>query len=406
MFRRFQWMVGLLALRGLAGCGEDPSVSPRVSEPTPGRVTTAVGTGRQGYDGDGKTPLESWLNQPTEVAFDPDGTLYLVDWNNHRLRSVSDGGVLETRVGGRLPGDWPPELALDQPMSGSELPINHPMDVAFSGDEVVLAAWHNHKILSFDAASERVRVIAGGNRPGYTGDGGAAQAALLNFPEAVAVQPDGGLLISDQRNNLVRRIAPDGERAISTAVGVKGLAGLAGDGEPANAARLGLSPYDEAGGADNPPPGGALALADDGSLYFADTYNHCVRKVAPGSDGLVGAGDPSEETIATFVGRCGVPGYEGAGGTGAELRLRTPNDLEVYDGALYVADTGNHVIWRVDLESAHAERLVGTGEAGSVPDGSKPLETALNRPWGLAFDSVGNLYIADTMNNRVRVLWK
>ena len=373
----------------------------------PGRVTTAMGTGQQGFDGDGHTPAESWLNQPTELAFDSNDRPTIVDWNNHRLRRIDNAGRLETVVGGKLPGDWPPELALDQSMPGAELPINHPMDVAFSTEnELVVAAWHNHKLLTYDTEQALVRVIAGGNRPGFLGDGGPAAATLLNFPESVVIQSDGGWLFSDQRNNLIRRVAADEARTMSSVAGVKGVSGFAGDGEPATAARLGLAPYDEAGGSDNPPPGGALALDTDGVLYFADTYNHCIRRIAPGADGLVGVGEPSEETIEPVAGECGTPGYEPNATTSTELRLRLPSDLEVHDGALYLADTGNHVVWRVDLASRAVERVVGTGEAGSAPDGSEPLDTPLNHPYGLAFDSAENLFIADTQNNRIRVLWK
>jgi hypothetical protein len=369
-------------------------------------VTTAFGTGRQGFDGDGHFPLQSWLNQPTELAFDDSDQPYLVDWNNHRIRTQGPDGSLATVVGAPLPGDWPLDLALDQSLPGRELHINHPMDLAFTGDALVLAAWHNHKLLRLERDEQMVSVMAGGNRPGYAGDGGPAAAALLNFPDSLVVQPDGAVLISDERNNLIRRITADDEPAISTVIGVKGPAGFAGDEEAANSARLALSPYDEAGGSDNPPPGGALALADDGTLFLADTCNHCVRRITPGADGLVGVGDPSEERIETVAGECGSPGYDPSANSGVALRLRLPTDLELHDGALYIADTGNHVVWRIELESGDAIRVVGTGTAGETPDGSQPLDTLLDHPYGIAFDHTGNLFIADTMNNRIRVLWK
>jgi hypothetical protein len=188
-------------------------------------------------------------------------------------------------------------------------------------------------------------------------------------------------------------------------VGVKAPAAFAGDGAAASAASLALAPYDEAGGSDNPPPGGMLALDDDQNLYISDTFDHCIRRVSPGSDGVMGAGDPSEEIITTFAGTCGTSGMS-ADGDAASIQFNTPRDIEIHDGALFIADSENHLIWRVDLGTSHAEHWVGTGQPGSGPEGSDPLSFALNGPYGLGFDAAGNLLIADTLNNRIRILWQ
>jgi sugar lactone lactonase YvrE len=387
------------------GCGPDPVAREPVQEPArePGTVTTLVGDGTQGFK-IGRTLRTSWLNQPTEMAFAPDGRLYIVDWNAHLILRVTDEGTLETLVGGRFPGDWPADVALDSEIQGTDLPINHPMDLAFRDDgALVVAAWHNHKLLDVNTDTGLVGVIVGGNRPGYAGDGGAVTPALLNFPDSLVISPTGSILFADQRNNIVRRIDSDG--ALSTVVGVKALSNYAGDGELASAAAFALCPYDEAGGSDNPPPGGALALDADGALYIADTFNHCIRRVTPGSDGEVGAGELSEEIVETFAGECGAPGFEPEPDAGS-LRFNGPHDLEIVDGALYVADTGNNVVWRIDLESGEPERVTGTGEPGISADGSAALDTKFDYPYGIAFDADGNLYVADTLNNRIRVLWK
>lgn len=395
----------LLLSVGLApcGCDGDPTAPEPSALPRSGKVTTAVGTGRQGFDGDGHAARDSWLNQPSELGFDAAGTLHIVDWNNHRLRAL-DAGALRTVVGAKLPGDWPPDVAADETLPGTELALNHPMDIAFANDErAYLAAWHNHKLLELSTAAGQVERIAGGDRPGYVGDGGAGSAALLNFPASLVLDRAGALLFADQRNNVIRRIEPDATHTISTVAGVKGTSSYAGDGGPAIAAGLGLCPYDEAGGSDNPPPGGALALDDAGNLYVADTYNHCIRRIAAGADGLVGTGDAAEETIETVAGTCGEAGFDAASAP-ARLLLRTPRDIEVQDGVLYIADTGNHVIMSLSLAAGEARRVVGTGEAGNASEGSQPLAAALNQPYGIAFDARGNLFIADTLNHRIRSL--
>jgi hypothetical protein len=396
---------GLISL-ALAACGPASPPDPAATQvkPRPGIVTTAVGTGQQGFDGDGNAPLESWLNQPTEVGFDPAGRLYVIDWNNHRVR-VQQDGALQTLLGTRLPGDWPPELAADAELAGTELSLNHPMDIAFGeDDQAYVAAWHNHKVLELLPSQAVVRRIAGGDRPGYMGDGGEGAAALLNFPASIVIDASSALLVADQRNNVIRRIAADASRSVATLVGVKAPSSFAGEDEPAANAALGLCPYDEAGGADNPGPGGALALDAEGNLYLADTYNHCVRRILAGSDGLLGEGDASEEIIQTVAGTCGEAGFDASEQPGS-LLLRTPRDIEIRDGYLFIADTGNHVIWSVELASGESRRVVGSGEHGPASDQAAPLEATLHEPFGIAFDRHGNLFIADTLNQRIRVLW-
>ena len=398
-----QQLVVALAL-GACGPGSPPEVAvPRV-DPQPGIVTTAVGTGQQGFDGDGNAPLQSWLNQPTEVGFDAAGRLYVIDWNNHRVR-VQQDGVLQTLLGTRLPGDWPPELAADAELPGTELSLNHPMDIAFGeDDQAYVAAWHNHKVLELSSNQAVVRRIAGGDRPGYVGDGGEGAAALLNFPASVVIDTSGALLVADQRNNVIRRIAADASRSVTTLVGIKAPSSFAGDDEPAANAGLGLCPYNEAGGADNPGPGGALALDQEGNLYVADTYNHCVRRILAGRDSLLGEGDPSEEVIQTVAGSCGEAGFDASEQPGT-LLLCTPRDIEIRDGHLFIADSGNHVIWSVELANGESRRVVGSGKPGPASDQAAPLEATLHEPFGIAFDRDGNLFIADTLNQRIRVLW-
>jgi sugar lactone lactonase YvrE len=387
----------------LPACGQPAAGTVASPEPVPGQVVTAVGTGQQGFDGDGQAGRDSWLNEPTEVGFDEAGQLYIVDWNNHRIRARIDG-KLATVVGTELPGDWPSDVDATDAVQGTQLSLNHPMDIAFtSHGGAYLAAWHNHKLLSLDETAGSVRRVAGGNRPGYAGDGASAVDALLNFPESVVLDSTGAVLVSDQRNNVIRRIAADDAHTISTIAGIKGPSGYAGDAGPAGAAALGLCPYDEAGGSDNPGPGGGLALDADGNLYVADTYNHCVRRISAGEDGVVGSGDPTQELVDTVAGECGTGGFD-PDPTPQHLLLREPRDIEVRDGVLYIADSGNSVIVSVTLETGKARRVVGTGKAGLSADGAPPLAAALDHPYGLGFDGAGNLFIADTLNHRVVAL--
>jgi streptogramin lyase len=311
------------------------------------------------------------------------------------------------------------EVPLSGTVSGAELPLNHPMDVVLEKDgSFVLAAWHNHKIEHFDAASGDVSILAGGQKPGPGGDGGPATAALLNFPASIVEQSDGGLLISDERTNRVRRISPD-DGTISRVAGMPPppppmmpapmppppppAPGSLEDGVPATTAQLALTTADKLAGADNPPPGGAIALGDDGTLFIADTFHHCIRSVSPGSDGVVGTGAPEEETITTVAGTCGTSGYDGDGGSALEALLNQPFDIEIGpDGALYIADTENHVVRKVDLDSHQIDLVAGTGQKGYSGEALPATKSKLYEPYGLAFDPDGTLFIVDTMNNRIR----
>ena len=388
-----------LIASGLIGCGGN-------SEPT---ISTWAGDGTQGYDGGGLILTESWFNQPMEMAFGPDGLAYIVDWNNHRIRRVQADGTVESLIGTDLPGDWPCqdpsdptncEVALDGTIDGPSLSLNHPMDIVFASDGTAyIAAWHNHKVLRYDFTSGIVSILAGGQQPGFSGDGGPAAAARFNFPASLAIDTFGNIFVSDERNNRVRRIANDSARTIVTVAGSSSpptTSAYDGDGGPATSAKLALTAYDELGGSDNPPPGGGLAMGSDGSLYIADTFNHCIRKIVPGSDGVIGEGDPAEEIITTVAGTCTVSGT-----------FNTPHDLEFgppSDGRLYVADAGNHLIQAIDLETGLVEAVAGTGEGGFSGDGDLPTEAKLQESYGVCFDEAGLLYIVDTLNNRIRVV--
>jgi hypothetical protein len=398
-----------------AGCGSS-SGSPTILS---GAIGTWMGDGTQGYDGDGHIPAQSWLNQPTDLTFGPDGRAYVVDWNNHRIRRLRADGTLETFIGRNLPGDWDCQNPADSkncavPMSQtipcSELALNHPMAIQFAGGVGYLAAWHNHKLEAFDPAESTVHIVAGGQAPGYAGDGGPAAASRLNFVDSVAIDGNGNVFVGDERNRRIRRIGTDDARTIVDVVGTSPAppsSGYAGDGGPAREARLALAPYTVVDGADNPPPGGAMALGPDGTLYVSDTFNHCIRKISPGRDGIVGDGDPAEEIITTLAGTCTTPGASGDGGPAAQALLNLPEDLEFGpDGRLYVADTGNSVVRRIDLGTGNIDRVAGTGKAGFSGDYGSPLQAQLDSPYGLTFDAAGNLYIADTLNNRIRIVPK
>lgn len=420
-------MLGAAIVAGLGCCacgGGDshPSEEQQPPPPVSGDIVTWAGTGMQGNNGDGLAPADTWLDQPMEVQFAADGRAFIADWNSHMIRVVRTDDTVKTLIGQEIAGDWPCQVPtdptqcqvpLDQTIAADQLSLNHPMDVAIADDGTwYFAAWHNHKIEHYDGSTKTVAIVSGQQKPGFSADGIAAKDALLNFPDSLVIEEDGAIIFSDERNNRIRRIEPEPVRTITTVVGVadmKQAPQFVGEGTAAADARLALSPYNETGGSDNPPPGGGLALDKDGNLYIADTFNHCVRRVSAGTDGYLGVGDATEEVITTVAGVCGDAngGYSGDGGAAIEAHLQDPHDVEIGpDGNLYIADTGNNVVRRVNLADGTIKTIAGTGDTGFSGDNGPATKAKLRNPYGIAFDGDGNLYIVDTMNNRIRKVVK
>ncbi len=225
-------------------------------------------------------------------------------------------------------------------------------------------------------------LVTSGAGAGFAGDGGPAEEALLNQPSQTVLGPDGGLYILDQRNQRVRRIAPDG--TLSTVVGT-GDAGFAGDGGSPQNARIQMP------SGSNPPPGGALAFDSEGRLYISDALNNRVRRV-----------DFQLDLIETIAGN-GQAGFAGDGGPAIEASLNNPRDIVFGpDSRLYVADEFNHRVRAIDLTTGTITTVAGNGVPGFTGDGGPATASSLNRPAGLEFDAEGRLYIVDTYNHRIR----
>jgi DNA-binding CsgD family transcriptional regulator/sugar lactone lactonase YvrE len=216
----------------------------------------------------------------------------------------------------------------------------------------------------------RIVTVAGTGQRAFSSDGHLASASALVHPLALAVGQAGEIYIAE--GNRIRKVNTDG--LITTFAGT-GTAGNIGDGGPAVQAQLDL------------PQG--LAVDSAGNVYIADTLNHRVRRV--GTDGM----------ITTFAGT-GQAGYAGDGKPGPVAELNLPTGLTIgFGDTLFIADTGNNVVRQIALDGA-IHTVAGTGEAGYRGDPGDALDAVLHGPGGIAFDGEGNLYIADTLNQRVR----
>lgn len=390
----FRW-IGLLSFVSLAvACSDEKGTGP--SSPKDkgqdleeclqeGKLCTWAGSGEPGFNGDGLALTESMLYWPIDLTFLSDGTVYVVDWNNHAVRTVTPEQEFQTVIGSGFIGDGPPDLSDAKPpgADGQILDLNHPTQVLeLPSGKVLLVSWHNHKLREYDPETGLVVVTVGAGA-GYSGDGDAARGARLNQPTQAILSDDGSLFILDMRNQVIRKIDTDG--VIHTVAGTPTEAGYDGDGgDPLRAHfRFPSGP--------NPPPGGALALDDEGRLYVSDTLNHVIRRI-----------DFKKNTIETVVGT-GEAGDSGDGGDAQEAQLNNPRDLQFSrDGLLYIADEKNHRVREFDPKSGEIRTVAGTGVAGYEGDSKAPDQSLLNRPAGLAFDAEGVLYIADSYNHRIR----
>ena len=386
---------GLLFVGLLVGCGGGGGPTDPEECGESGIACVWAGTGERGYNLEAPDAhrLDSILYFPEDITFGPDGSGYVPDWNNHRIRRIAPDGTMTDIIGTDYEGDGPPEEQDRLPecspagAPGDTVALNHPSDVEFGPDgKLYIAAWHNNKIRVLDPKTNMVTVLAG-NGYGFRGDGGPACKALFNQPKALAIAADGTVYTIDQRNLRIRAIQPDADHTITTIAG-RGTLGSFGDKGSAFDAEFGW----EIG--TTPRPSGALVL-DNRTLYVADSLNNRIRTV-----------NLDTGIIDCIAGKL-EPGYSGDGGAALEAQLNFPSDIELGpDGRLYIADRMNHVIRALDLSTGIIETVVGSGATcdtfrESCPDRVPAREIALNEPYGVAFDAAGNMYVSDSHNNRI-----
>lgn len=415
----------------VVACQSDDERDPPCNTDEVGSICTIVGNGENGNDREADTKalpaLETKFSLPQDTLTDSDGTTYILDWNNHRLRVFDpDAGTVSWVAGrGELGGD------LDDPANGD---FNHPTNILFdkTGAKIIIAAWHNSKIREIDRATGAVTDTCGDGKRAYFGNDGPAMTASLDLPAAIAYDPAGELVIMDQANQVLRRVdaagdirlvagncivdaaAPAGPGKCAEGVdpmpcpdgdnGPSGKSvcgdpmmfcskpctpGYSGDDIPATEMRM-AQPFGQSAS-----PAGRIAYDANGNLYFADTANHLIRMID--TDGVVRrvAGQPPVDGV-------GQSGYSGDGGPAIAAKLSFPVDLAFGDdGTLYFTDVRNHCVRAID-PGGEISTVVGVcGEHGYEGDDGPADAALLNLPFGVEFAD-GRLIVADTGNNVIR----
>ena len=380
-------------------------------DPT-GSLTRIAGTGRSGNTGDGGPAVNAQLNSPDGIAVDGGGNIYVAD-RSGGIRRITPDGNINAFSTANCSG-----LAVD------------------SAGNLYGADSADNLIIRFTPDGQSATIAGNGNAD-FTGDGGPAVNAALNMPRGVAVDSAGNIYIADTLNNRVREVTPDGN--IMTIIGT-GKSSYSKDATPAlkaglflptdvavdNSGNLFIADYGNclireivngvivtvAGGIQAAPPvigqaavsgqfSGATGLAVDaaGVIYFAEGSEGTGSDLSDGdfriwkvtTDGLLfsAAGD-------------GIRNYSGDNGPATAAQLDTPASLALdSSGNLYVADALNHRIRRVGTDGT-ITTVAGNGSQGFSGDGGPAAGAQLDTPRGVAVDAAGDLYIADSGNNRIR----
>ncbi len=339
---------------------------------TDGNIHTYAGNDTNGYSGDGAGATSASLYQPFGIAVDSSGNLYISEYGDSRIRKVASGsngagGNISTIAGNGNFGFGGDGAAA----TSAQMNIPRGLAVDSSGN-IYVADWGNNRVRKI--ASSNISTVAGNGVLSYSGDDGPATQAQFNVPSAVAVDSSGNVYVADTANNVVRQVASTG--VISTFAGTGSL-GFSGDGGAANKAQL------------NAPQG--VAVDASGNVYIADTGNLRVR--------VVGAGG----NISTFAGS-GSPGYAGDNGPAASATFYQPDAVATdKSGNVYIADYSVGVVRKVS-GSGTITTVAGNGGTGYGGDGGPATAAQLNGPSAIAVDPSGNLYIAQLIDSRVRMV--
>jgi len=331
----------------------------RVVDGATGDIDTLAGSGTAGYSGDGGLATNAQLDSPRGVCLNGAGEMVIADTMNACLREVDLGDMISTITGTGAPA------------------LNHPRQLAMDASgNVYIADTDNERVRKQDT-SGWITTVAGTGAGGYNGDGIQATSAKLHKPGGVCVAPSGNIYIADRDNHRVRRV--EAATGMITTYAGTGSGGNNGDAGWATALEL------------NHPSGVSVT---EFLLDIADTDNHRIMEV----DGT--------GWMYLIAGTTGSGGYSGDGGLAPNAELKKPHAVFLDDALnIFIADTENHCIRRVDAFSLVITTVAGTPEnSGYAGDGGPATAALLDKPEDIFVDAAGNIFIADTENHVIRVV--
>ena len=335
-------------------------------------ITTIAGTGVAGYNGDGIAATSAQITNPSGIAIDAAGNIYIGDFGISRIRKITiSTGLISTIAGTSTPG------YNGDGILATLAQISNPSDLTFdSNGDLYFTDRTNRRVRKITTSTGIISTVAGTGTAGYNGDGIPATSATLDFPNTVIFDAGGNMLIADWGNARVRKV--DKVTGLISTIAGTGTGGYNGDGILATSAQL------------NTPTG--LALDNAGNIYIAEFDGCRIRKITI-TTGL----------ISTIAGT-GTAGYNGDGILATSAQLYYCDKIRV-DAAenIYIGDPGNNRIRVITKSTSIINTIAGTGTGGYNGDGIPATTAQLWAPFSIYFDKLNcNMYIADYYNNRIR----
>lgn len=335
-------------------------------------IDTVAGTGQPENNGDSGPATKTNINQPFGVEIGPDGALYICEVGHHRVRRLDlKSGELTTVAGNGTKG-----YSGDGGLA-TKAQLNEPYEVRFDKDgNMLFVEMQNHLVRKVDAKTGTIRTVAGTGKAGFGGDGGPATKAQFSSPHSIALDDDGNLYIADIANHRIRRV--DAKTGL--------VMTIAGNGEK-------KPPTDGAAAAGKPLIGPRALFIQEGTLWIALREGHSVWQMNL-ADGVL-----------QHVAGTGKKGFSGDGGPAKDATFDGPKGIALdAQGNIYVVDTENHAIRRIDAANGQISTLAGMGpkHKGGSGDGGPAISATMDRPHGIGLGSDGAVFIGDSTNHRVR----
>lgn len=332
---------------------------------------TLVGDGNPGFTGNFGVAKGAQIDNPFGVLRGPDGALWFTEYGGHRIRRLLKDGSLAT-----FAGDGKRGLLGDGGVALSAS-LSMPHEIRFDPfGNLYIADMGNHVIRKVDLKTNKISTFAGTGLPKFGGDGGPAHLAYLKQPHSIQFGRDACMYICDTGNNLIRRV--NMASGVITSFAGTGALGKTPDGAPIQGTPL-SGPR-------------AMDVDREGNLWVVTREGNQVLKF-----------DMLLERIHVIAGT-GEKGYSGDGGPARNATFRAPKGICLdKQGNVWIADTENNVVRRIDMSTGLIETMVGTGERGDGPDGDA-LQCKLSRVHGVFADADGSVYLGDSENHKIRVL--
>jgi len=335
-------------------------------------IETVAGNGKPENNGDRGPALATGIGDPFGVEFGPDGALYICEVRHHRVRRLDlKTGELSTVAGNGTKGysgDGGPAAAAQ---------LNEPYEIRFDrAGNMLFVEMQNHLVRRVDRKTGRISTVAGTGAKGFSGDGGPAVKAQFSSPHSIALDAQDNLYIADIANHRIRKV--DAQTGVVTTI--------AGNGQP-------QPPADGQIAAGRPMIGPRALFIDGPTLWIALREGHSVWQMDLGSG------------LLKHVAGTGKKGFSGDGGPAKTATFNGPKGIALGpDKCLYVADTENHAIRKIDPASGTITTIAGRGpeHRGGTGDGGPATQATMDRPHGVCVGADGAVYIGDTLNHRVR----